>query len=94
MFVHVVLMRFERAEFAEEAATRLLALKDVIDVVERLDVGMNESPADDAYELGLVVGLGSRQDLARYESHPAHEEVAGFIREHRVSSARCDFFSR
>ena len=92
MFTHIVLMRFPRIEVALEAAQRLRALASEIDVVQGLVAGV-DTASPGTYSLGLVVTLDSEDDLEEWSSHPAHENVASFVREHRIDAVRCNFNS-
>lgn len=90
MLIHMVLLRFDDDGHADEAVRRLRELPDDIDVIRRLVAGRNVVPSERAYDVGLLVELDSVEDLEIYRDHPAHVDVAEFIRDHRSAVAAGD----
>ncbi len=91
MLVHVVLARFPDPADADEAARRLARLPDSIDVIRSLSVGRDVLQSERSYDLGWIIELDSREDLETYTVHPAHQEIANWIGQHRTDIAVCDF---
>jgi hypothetical protein len=87
---HIVLWKLAaddadtRALHAEQIAERLLALPPVIDDIQRMAVGPNVAYPQANWDLALVADFADVDALERYQVHPAHQEVVGFVRE-RVS---------
>ena len=90
MLIHMVLWRFDDPADADEAIRRLRGLQREIDVVRRLAAGRNVVPSDRAYDVGLLLEVDSVEDLAVYRDHPAHVEVAQFVRARSTAVAACD----
>ena len=88
---HVVLFRFAGEDEARECVARLRAMAGAIPQVRRLEAGVNEVPSERAYDVGLVVTLGSRDDLHGYRDHPVHQPVLAWVREHATATAAADF---
>ncbi len=91
MLKHVVMWRFldssEKAKDVQKAKDMLLALPTKIPMIQGLEVGINEIPGDRASDLVLYSVFNSRHELKMYQEHPAHVELAGFLK-NVVSEAR------
>lgn len=98
MIKHIVMWKFKA--FAENnekkvnigiAKEMLLALKDKIDAIDFIEVGvhLNEDPS--AYDMVLYSGFKDVQALAEYQNHPEHLKVADFIGKVRESRAVVDY---
>jgi hypothetical protein len=90
MLLHIVLMRFADEATTAEAERRIRTLPAAIPQIRRLVVGPNVVTTASAYDLGLVVEFDARDDLEIYRRHPAHEDVAAFLRQHRTAVASID----
>ena len=91
MLVHIVLARFPNAGDADEAARRLGELPSKIDVIRSMSFGKDVLRSQRSYDLGWIIELDSLEDLETYTVHPAHQEVAQWITEHRSDIAVVDF---
>jgi len=80
----------ERAEQAARIKQGLESLPAVIPQLRFLQVGVNVVPVND-FDLVLISDFDSVEDIAIYQEHPAHLEVAGFIRSVVASRASVDF---
>lgn len=76
----------ERARQAAEVARRLNALDGVVPQLRSVSAGANTAFPDVNWDVTLVADVDSLDALAEYQVHPAHEEVAAYIRS--VVSAR------
>ncbi|HKL21653.1 MAG TPA: Dabb family protein [Tichowtungia sp.] len=70
-----------------EMKLRLEALKNVIDELIDIEVGID----DDNDTMSLVSAFNSEADLAAYQSHPAHLDVVGFVKPLVAGRAVCDY---
>ncbi|WP_295791188.1 Dabb family protein [uncultured Microbacterium sp.] len=83
---HIVLWKLAaddadtRALHAEQIAERLTALKDVIDEIQHIEVGRNVANPQSNWDVALVSEFADVDALERYQVHPAHQEVAAFVR--------------
>ncbi|WCM56001.1 Dabb family protein [Microbacterium sp. EF45047] len=80
-----------RAEQAAEVARRLNALDGVVPQLRSVSAGANVAHPDVNWYVALVADVDSLDDLAAYQVHPAHEEVAIYIRSVVASRVAVDF---
>jgi hypothetical protein len=66
---------------------RLEALKGVIDELVDIEVGIDDGNGT----MSLVSAFKSEADLAAYQSHPAHQEVVGFVKPLVAGRSVCDY---
>ncbi len=97
MIKHVVLFKFkafenedEKQKKEQEIKAALLALKDKIDVLKSIEVGINSNPNED-FNIALTTTFESFDDLNTYAKHPAHLEVAALIKEVNEKRACVDY---
>lgn len=69
-----------RADQAAEVARRLNALEGVVPQLLSIWAGANDVYPDANWDVTLVAEFESVEALEQYQVHPAHEEVAGYIR--------------
>lgn len=99
MIRHVVLFDFAKEaegksaiENAVIARDMLLDLKGKIDVLKRIEVGINEAEADITnYTLCLVCDFDSLEDLQVYQNHPEHLKVGSFIGKVKIQRSCVDY---
>ncbi|GFP76002.1 Dabb family protein [Clostridium fungisolvens] len=63
---------------ANEIKIRLESLKDKISEIGKIEVGINNNPAN-SYDVVLYSEFESYEDLDIYQKHPSHMEVAAFV---------------
>jgi hypothetical protein len=84
MIRHIVTWRLaatdpeQRRVDAEGIKSRLEGLRGVVPA-ERIDVGIDLGETDGNWQAVLDSDFATREDLASYQSHPAHREVAEFV---------------
>ncbi|KTS84236.1 stress responsive alpha-beta barrel domain-containing protein [Microbacterium testaceum] len=94
---HIVLWKLAaddadtRALHAEQIEERLLALRDVIDEIEHLEIGRNVVSPQTNWDVALVSQFADADALERYQVHPAHQEVAAFVRSVVAERACVDY---
>jgi hypothetical protein len=81
----------ERAEHAAEVARRIAALEGVVPSLRALSVGVNVAYADVNADVALVADFDDLAGLEAYQVHPAHQEVAMYVRSVVASRAAVDF---
>ena len=92
MVKHIVLWKLQdenKAENAAEIKKRLEALIPKIDVIKKLEVGVNENGGE--YDAALVSEFESYDALKAYDGHPEHLKVRQFIGGVAVSRAAVDY---
>ncbi|MEC9489756.1 MAG: Dabb family protein [Halanaerobiales bacterium] len=88
MIKHVVMWEFkDHAEGNDKernialAAEKIMELKDLVDVIQFIEVGINLNEADDqAYDLVLISEFKTLSDLDEYQDHPDHQIVKDFVK--------------
>lgn len=91
MIRHIVTWRLasvepeQRQADAEGIKSRLEGLRGMV-AAERIDVGIDLGETDGNWHVVLDSDFASREDLAAYQVHPAHQEAAAFVRS--VAEAR------
>lgn len=86
MIKHVVLFKFktetelpEKKQKLENIKVSLEQLKESIDCLSLIEVGLNSNPSE-AYDLALITEFKTWDDLKAYAAHPEHQKVATVIR--------------
>ena len=80
----------ERREVARQFAEALIALPEKIDVLQSMEVGINENPAED-WDVVLTAVVPTMADVATYANHPAHVAAAGLLAGHKDARACVDY---
>ena len=93
MLTHVVLVRFDDLDTAQEGARRLLAMKGRIPSMLGIEAGVDITRSERSYELALITRHPDAAGLAAYQVHPVHQEVLTFLKAHAQGSVAVDFTS-
>ena len=80
----------ERRRVAQEFKDALLALPQQIDVLRSMEVGINESPAEQ-WDVVLIAVVDTMADVEVYAKHPAHVAAAALLAGHKADRACIDF---
>jgi len=97
MINHVVLFKLkeypqkEKSKVIAELKTLLEELKDKIEVVKFIEVGVNYDLEAKSYDMVLLSHFETLEDLNVYRVHPAHLKVVERIGETTVSRAAVDY---
>jgi hypothetical protein len=82
MLTHIVLFKLhDPATSGPELRARLLELPAQIPEIRLYEVGLDVTRGPRSYDLALLSGFESAEDLSTYVAHPAHQELVGFIEE-------------
>ncbi len=95
MVKHIVTFRLkgteeERKAIAESFKNALMELPDKIDVLESMEVGINENPAE-VWDVVLTAIVPTMADVEKYAKHPAHIAAASIISANKESRACVDY---
>lgn len=97
MIRHIVLFKFkpfkndeEKQISEQEIKEALLALKDKINVLKSIEVGINTNPKE-SYNLALTTTFDNYNHLREYASHPEHLKVVELIKPVKEERACVDF---
>lgn len=82
MIKHIVFFKLEDNSEANKEAVkaRIIGMKGKIDVLKHIEVGVNFSPEERAFDLALVTDFETKEDLQAYAIHPLHVEVVTFLK--------------
>lgn len=70
-----------KSQNIQKAQALLEALGSQIDCLLSMEVGVDFSQTDRAFDLSLYSTFETKEDLSSYATHPAHLEVVAFIKE-------------
>lgn len=97
MIRHVVIWKMAaddaetRAAHAAEVVRLLEGLMGVVPAIRSLTVGGNVAAPEVNADVALVIDLDDLDALEAYQKHPAHQEVAGYIRQVTGDRMAVDF---
>lgn len=85
MIKHIVVWRMadtpDKTEKAEAIKANLEALKDKIDIIKDIRVGLNFNETESASDVVLETVFETKEDLNTYQNHPEHKAVgANYVR--------------
>ena len=75
---------------AEAFKAALLELPSKIDVLQSIEVGINENPAE-SWDVVLTAIVPTMADVEVYAKHPAHVAAAGLLAGHKADRACVDY---
>lgn len=85
MIKHIVMMKLAEAADQEERKEKLAALLEdlegKIEEIKLWEVGRNISTKASAFDLVLISGFDTLEDLDTYRVHPDHVKVLDYIKE-------------
>ena len=95
MVKHIVMFKLtgtpeERLEVASRFKDALLALPAQIYVLESMEVGINENPAEQ-WDVVLTAIVPTMADVDIYAKHPAHVAAASLLAGHKELRACVDY---
>jgi len=75
MVKHIVFMKFPDFSLAKIAKDKLLSMKENIEVLKDIEVGLDFSRSERSFDLALVTVFESKEALENYRVHPYHQEI-------------------
>ena len=95
MVKHIVMFKLkgepaERRGVAAAFRDALMQLPASIDVLESMEVGLNENPAED-WDVVLTAVVPTMADVAVYAGHPAHIAAAALLGNNREMRGCVDY---
>lgn len=95
MVKHIVFFKLKTPtdKLKQEVKDRLLSLKDKVQVLKSIEVGINFCDEDRAYDLSLITEFDTKQDLDTYANDQYHLEVVSFIKKVAQSSKVVDYIN-
>ncbi|MGA2297466.1 MAG: Dabb family protein [FCB group bacterium] len=98
MIKHIVMFKLQ--DFAEDCSKQenILKFKKMLEVlpskisfIKLYEIGINYWESERAYDIVLVSGFDTKEDLEAYRIHPDHVKVADFILKVREQSHVVDY---
>ena len=94
MIVHIVIFKFNKQDMEAnilKVTQELNNLLEKIDVLKSMEVGVNFTDSDRAFDLSLYSTFETKQDLQTYAIHPEHLKVVELIKSVTSESKVVDY---
>ena len=97
MINHIVLFKLkdfpkdEKVKIIDELKSLLEGLKEKIEIIKYIEVGVNYELNAKSYDISLLSHFETLEDLDKYRIHPEHLKVVARIMETTVERAAVDF---
>lgn len=88
---HVVLMKFHDRADAKQAGELLAALDGAVPQIRSLTIALDELDTPVSYDLCMITTHGTEAELAAYQQHPAHLELAQWLLPRLAARAVVDY---
>lgn len=94
MIKHIVMIKLKDASDksikAGELKRMLVDLVDKVDELAEMEVGINFNEKSE-YDMVLVSGFETKEDLENYRSHPEHVKVLDYLKKVMEKTAVVDY---
>ena len=94
MIVHIVIFKFNKQDIEAnilKVTQELNNLLEKIDVLKSMEVGVNFTDSDRAFDLSLYSTFETKEDLQAYAIHPEHLKVVELIKSVTSESKVVDY---
>ncbi|MBE0513348.1 Dabb family protein [Sulfurimonas sp.] len=94
MIVHIVMFKFKeenKESNIKEVVSRLNALVGLIPELNSMEVGVNFTDSERAFDLSLYSTFETKEDLASYAIHPEHLKAVELIKSVTSESKVVDY---
>ena len=98
MIKHIVMWKLKetaegktKEENAVIIKNGLEGLKEKLDFLQAVEVGINFNTSEMAYDVVLYTEFDSKEDLNRYQNHEEHLKVASYVRKVNASRVVVDY---
>ena len=92
MIKHIVFFKLpENSDKKDFLVEKLNGLKDNIDFIRGLEVGINFAQSERAFDISLTVILDDKEALSTYATHENHLPVVEFIKSNSIETKVVDF---
>jgi hypothetical protein len=98
MIKHIVFWRLNESAYGNNKLTnahilkrKLLAMKDKVDGLLKVEVGFDFSNEKDSCDVVLYSEFENKEALHRYQIHPDHEEIKKWLSEVRYERRVVDY---
>jgi hypothetical protein len=94
MIVHIVMFKFKnenKEPNIKEVVKRLNSLVELIPSLKSMEVGVNFTDSERAFDLSLYSTFDTKEDLGAYAIHPEHLKVVELIKSVTLESKVVDY---
>ena len=93
MIRHIVFLKLaDNSQKNKEALKqKILALKNEIKVIKNIEVGLNFSHEERAYDLALIADFDTKEDLQIYATNPTHLKLIESLKSTKTLSKVVDY---
>ncbi|MCW8953964.1 MAG: Dabb family protein [Sulfurimonas sp.] len=94
MIVHIVMFRFKdenKKENIKEVSSKLNALVELIPTLNSMEVGVDFSRSERAFDMSIYTTFDSKEALSEYAVHPEHLKVVELIKSVTLESKVVDY---
>lgn len=94
MIVHIVMFKFKdenKSSNIQEVLKRLNALTQLIPTLKSMEVGVNFTLSERAFDLSLYSTFETKEGLDAYAVHPEHLKVVELIKSVTLESKVVDY---
>jgi len=70
---------------------KLMTMKENIKILKDIEVGINFSEEERAYDIALLTDFENREDLNIYAKHPFHQTIIAYMKSIAISSKVVDY---
>ena len=91
MIRHIVFMKFPDFSLAQEAKERLLSMREHIEELAGIEVGIDFSRSERSFDLALVTTFKTKEDLEKYRIHPYHQEIVAWLKANDTETKVVDY---
>jgi len=83
--------KLNKEQLKNELKMRLENLKEKIEEIQELEIGLNFNDSSAAYDISLYTSFQDEKDLNLYQHHPEHEKVREFVKNISIKRAVVDY---
>ncbi len=94
MIIHIVMFKFRdenKEQNLEIVKKRLLELVKLVPSLKSMEVGINFTVADRAFDMSLYSTFDTKEALGEYATHPEHLKVVELIKSLTLESKVVDY---
>jgi hypothetical protein len=98
MIKHIVVWKLKEYADGKPKSENLIIMKKLLDdmfgkipQIQKLEVGINIEPSDNAFDISLYSEFDSEKDLGIYQDHPIHITAKEFIKKVRQERYVVDY---
>ena len=91
MVRHIVFMKFPDFSVAQTAKEKLLSMKEHIEELVDIEVGIDFSRSERSFDLALVTTFKTKEDLEKYRIHPYHQEIVAWLKANDTETKVVDY---